>query len=470
MFRKSTFDHDIPTAAGVYLSFMMLSLYGPLLTEFTIVSRLEQAQNNKEVTEICLRDVDLTPAVCQALSNLLSFDNRRFSQVELYYCQGSLAYALKIIICSGFAESLCLFAGSLDQQVWDAIGSSLEAAANLTKLRFNVSSKLWHHNLIALFRGINSSNSEVRELVLNGCTFGEGEPVSDLAGGLRENTTLHVLSLDQCYLLDFQVEEITCSLENHPCLREFREFNLYGNICRRRSLRAIGKLLVGPKTCLESIDLTWQLYDEDNDGFDLSLLAQGLKNNRTLKKLNLSRNPYITRKGIFDFSLALRENATLEQLQMRGCNLCDAKLVNLASALPSNTGLKQLWLQSTQGFGNAGITSLVKGLRENTNLEELSLPAISDPNAKDSAPADVLMELQHLLDLNRCGRRLIQSSEKVPISLWPLVLDRIWTVDFRKGYTFRHDTGSTETRTADNAIRQCNAIYYLLREKVLVEQ
>jgi hypothetical protein len=83
---------------------------------------------------------------------------------------------------------------------------------------------------------------------------------------------------------------------------------------------------------------------------------------------------------------------------------------------------------------------------------------------------DVLIELQHLLDLNRCGRRLIQSSEKVPISLWPLVLDRIWTVDFRKGYTFRHDTGSTETRTADNAIRQCNAIYYLLREKVLVEQ
>jgi hypothetical protein len=436
----------------------MLSLYGPLSTQFSVIARLEQAIQDANVAEISFREIEFTNDICQALAKLLHCDDREFTQVELYYCRGQIPAALRDLIFSNCVQSLCLFAGSVDNEICQAICQGLQEESSnncLVKLRFNT--QLSQENITTIFQGLNTTGGSCRELTLSGSNI-QDDAIPAFAAGLRQNDNLQTLALGQCYLEDEFMVQVLSALENHHSLREL---SLYGNGCHSESLRVIGKLLTTSRT-LESLDLTWQLGEDGKpppqDNFDLSPLATGLATNTTLTYLNLSRNPHITDQGIRDLATALIHNSTLYHLLLRGCNISDAGLQSLASILSENHGLKKLWLQSSQTFGEKGVHFLLEGLRHNVHLKEIALPDNEYDHEK---------EMQHFLDVNRCGGRRLLQVANCPLSssFWPFVLERVGKQDIPlRGFV------SMEESKRQTAIRRANVVYYCIREGLLLER
>jgi hypothetical protein len=62
---------------------------------------------------------------------------------------------------------------------------------------------------------------------------------------------------------------------------------------------------------------------------------------------------------------------------------------------------------------------LLRSIQVNVTLEFLRLPEI--------LPREAMQEIQHHMDLNRGGRRLLQA-DNVPLGLWPVVIERITAI------------------------------------------
>ena len=101
------------------------------------------------------------------------------------------------------------------------------------------------------------------------------------------------------------------------------------------------------------------------------VLADVLKSNTTVTKLDLSRN-FIGDSGAAGLAEALKSNTTLTVLNMSNNDIGDAGAAGLAEALKSNTTLTDLDL-SSNAIGAAGAAGLAKSLQSNATLTKLDL-------------------------------------------------------------------------------------------------
>ena len=107
-------------------------------------------------------------------------------------------------------------------------------------------------------------------------------------------------------------------------------------------------------------------------GYDwVFVLAEALKTNTTLTKLDLSVNNFGA-EGVAALAAALRTNTTLTKLDLSVNNLGAEGVAALAAALRTNTPLTELNLCGNN-FGAEGVAALAAALQTNTTLTKLNL-------------------------------------------------------------------------------------------------
>lgn len=175
-----------------------------------------------------------------------------------------------------------------------------------------------------------------------------------------------------------------------------------------------------------------------------SLIAEWLKENDTIEFVGLARNEFGP-IGTTAITNAIRSHKSLKDLYLTGTPVGDEGASCIAQCLIENTALE------TVSFGNFGETGLkafvealplmhrikapyfdglsgftheiadgfVEGIHCNTNLESIRFHR--DNEAVPEHAAAIVPQVEHLLKLNRAGRK-IPKSTNVPSALWPRVL------------------------------------------------
>jgi len=95
------------------------------------------------------------------------------------------------------------------------------------------------------------------------------------------------------------------------------------------------------------------LVERGMTAHDATAVAEILKSNTSVTKVNLNGNKEIGDEGAKALAEALKVNTTLKELYLYGCGIGDGGAAALAEALRSNTSLTELGL-SGNGFGEQG--------------------------------------------------------------------------------------------------------------------
>jgi hypothetical protein len=269
---------------------------------------------------------------------------------------------------------------------------------------------------------------------------------------------LKVLHINKCNLADYLLAFfITTTVAHHPTLTEL---TVKGSHCQQQSLLSLSRVLASPSSQIVS-----------------TTPSSSLSGRLTVLSLT---NQVLTEDvvpGLAEFCRSLRFATFLTFLSLGDYMLHEPEMRALVHSLGKMPFLTSLSLM-TCGMTSQSIQHFCReGLQLNTipSLRALSIPedakdAISTALVFNTSLERLLMEGRSekhtfYLDLNRGGRRLLQQKPKtttdapasaVPISLWPLVLDRAMHPRAEKFYY-----GGQQ--------RHVDVLFCLLRNKILLE-
>jgi hypothetical protein len=141
----------------------------------------------------------------------------------------------------------------------------------------------------------------------------------------------------------------------------------------------------------------------------------------------------------------------LEVLHLSFNNIQAPGILELARQLGKIRSLKKIclernpWIQTREARDKC-YAALLQGMMNNYSIEYLH-PIQRSPQA---------ILLQHYMDLNRAGRRILTSSDPVPLGLWPWVLERAGKMNWSsKVYD--------EITDAQARVRCANVVFFFLR-------
>ncbi|MGK3757796.1 MAG: Ran GTPase-activating protein (RanGAP) involved in mRNA processing and transport [Bacillariaceae sp.] len=306
------------------------------------------------------------------------------------------------------------------------------------------------------------------------------EQVEALSNGLRSNNTLHTLDLSRSRIDDFSVlaeglrgscvkgiklrsiglrdthvTTMMTSLESCPALESLDlSFN------HIRNLTTLGKFLRCADCNLRELSIGYQnVWQSPN--IDIGELAEALKVNKTLITLKLPRNKLIDSDAII-ISMALMENSTLENLDVRENNFSDIGIIHLAKTARDNSkGLRKIYT-SNNPFGKSGSLALLEAAATNFDLIHI------DTNCKDDDRIN--KQIRYHIALNRGGRKLLL--ENPPLAIWPLAMERS-QIHLEEYYANNSNNNNIiddddddmdlETSSCDINMRS-DVLYYLLKE------
>ncbi|KAK7165692.1 hypothetical protein R3I93_005690 [Phoxinus phoxinus] len=167
-----------------------------------------------------------------------------------------------------------------------------------------------------------------------------------------------------CKITDEGCAALTSALRSNSPLREL---DLSGNIIGDKGLTLLSDGLKDPHCKLEKLTLCeCKITDEG-----CAALASALRSNSLLRELDLTEN-IIGDKGLKLLSDGLKDpHCKLEKLELWGCNITDEGCAALTSALRSNSLLRELDLTENI-IGDKGLTLLSDGLKDpHCKLEKL---------------------------------------------------------------------------------------------------
>lgn len=169
----------------------------------------------------------------------------------------------------------------------------------------------------------------------------------------EKNTLLEVSLSNNCigevgYVLLAQV------LENNKTLQKLEIFESDVSPMGHGDIVAVGRMLTKNCTLLE-------LSLEDNLSNKITEIADALRVNRSLKRLNLG-GCSIGNNGFSELAAALEKNDSLEYLDMTNNNIEEEGVKDLTKFLLANpkSALTHLILTDNQGIGSKGVISLAE--------------------------------------------------------------------------------------------------------------
>jgi Ran GTPase-activating protein (RanGAP) involved in mRNA processing and transport len=455
-----------------------INIDGQLMDSATIAGVLREAKNRPQVREMTLRNVQIDETVAKGIDDLFQ-TNKAWTKVESIHCSGMLS---RVIQASIPWTQQFLFTGNvpiahnprygLDDDSLKAIGEELE--------RDNIDNANANAN-VATITGITAGHTALTTLSLKGsrlaeegfrrfceglaqsatletlqmsCCALENEDVILLASALRRNKHLKSFSLADCRFgslsrsippsnasastssseseVDVEEEEeetftqstnntspqshfplVLEALAHHPTLESL---NVYGMFCNDQSMEALGEMLKSQETKLWHLGLKNNIRHPEGK-VNVRPILQALRQNTSLTYLKLTGANFNDEDVDTLSSILAESNWTLRGLSITDNAIGDQGLLAFASRMSNMKGLRYLDVQRNP-ITDRSKNAMVAALEDNVELERLDLDGSWDPNKS------------RWLCLNRGGRRLLQDSDNVRPSLWPLILDRAYKMQF----------------------------------------
>jgi hypothetical protein len=279
------------------------------------------------------------------------------------------------------------------------------------------------------------SSSRLKTLQLTDVSFQDEEAMSALVSGLRQNSTLQTVAFKDCGIIDAHVFQIVEALLSNPSLRDL-ELNWIE--CGVQGITALANL-VSKNRKLEALALT-----SSNLTSPIHPLVKSLKDHPSLKGLALSDN-CLYDADLGNLAEVLSTCSRLERLDLSWNLLTHDGLELLLASQPLPSNLRWLGLIENCFDRDKSPRLILKTLEENPRLGQVCHNHVRADNIR--------REILHVMDFNQSGRYLLGNDYDhcVPLSLWPLVLNRAYNV-----------LGAT---------RGANAIFHLLQgQPTLMQQ
>jgi hypothetical protein len=409
------------------------------------VEELNQA-NVDEITALHFAHYHFEDIIVRAVIDLLhrTFQKGRLlGCLKLYDCTGQVDEILRVASSLDMFDKITLAGDSeISQHGFWSISSAMKFNKRLTKLDLSYM-EITRQQAAALGAGLVTFNSQnhFKELRMSDITFADGA-IGELAAGLKQNSSLCFLRVQSCDLGDAELAELVDAVGSHSSLKALR---LWGNAGQEHALVALGKVLSSRSCQLEILDFSSQGIDDDG-GFSghLGILAQGLRWNESLSRLDLSNNGLLD-KDVDHLGQIILATCQLETLDLSHNEITHSGFVSLTKNIPKS-------LKSFDFSGNKFEEEEV-ACHILTLLEEH--PQLWDNGFYwEDSKLPIHQKIQHFKDLNRCGRILLLARDgAIPLSVWPIVLARANTLFF---YT--------------NEKRNHNAIFHLLQGPALMQR
>jgi Ran GTPase-activating protein (RanGAP) involved in mRNA processing and transport len=440
-----------------------LAIDGMLMDSATIASVLREATKRSHVIELTLRNVAIDDVVAIAAEELFGLQ-RQWTKLDLIHCTGFIHRIVQASITKmqqfSFTGSVPIAHNprySLDVASLRALGSALQDCPRLTLVSLKgtrlsraglasfcddglakstslqtlqMSHVALEANHVSLLSNALAQNQHLTALSLAHCKFGlfsnnnhnnnnNNTNISNTNNGMAANNNAddvnvnvnanHNNNLDTHSSTQFAT--LLESLVPHPTLESL---NIYGIYCNEQSTQALSQLL-RTSSCLWHLGLKNNLRHPE-DKLTVTNLINALQDNTQLTYLQLSGNN-VDNADMEALSRILTHNTTLRALSLTANAIGDDGLLSVATRLPDMKALRYLDVQRNK-FSERSKGPIVQALQENMELERLDLDGTWDALKS------------YYLSLNKGGRRLLQSSNNCPLSLWPLVLERANTLPF----------------------------------------
>jgi hypothetical protein len=196
---------------------------------------------------------------------------------------------------------------------------------------------------------------------------------------------------------------------------------------------ALGDILADPSCMLQDLSWRGRLWERSSQVDDADALIDGLKKNQSLKRLDLS-NRHLG-DSVFE---ELSEHSSLEHLVLHSNPIerLDFQIAGPAQA-PMICRLRCLDLTDSEVYVKRQDFHIEE--RNKTILQQIvkDHPLLSDVGGDFDKSALYSPETQALLDFNRSGRALLTAGQKLPSSIWPIVLERANKIFENKNAMYR---------------------------------
>ncbi|XP_051763715.1 NACHT, LRR and PYD domains-containing protein 12-like isoform X4 [Ctenopharyngodon idella] len=376
-----------------------------------------------KLENLMLYDCNITAEGCAALASAL----RSNSQLrELNLSENKIGDEGLMLLSDGLKdphcklENLMLWGCDITAEGCAALASALRSNSLLRELDLS-ENKIGGQGLTLLSDELKDPHCKLEKLWLSQCNITD-EGCAALTSALRSNSHLTELNLSEnkigdegLMLLSDGLMDPHCKLENLMLSRcnitaegcaalasalrsnsHLRELNLSGNIIGDGGLTLLSDGLKDPHCKLEKL---W-LFDCNITAEGCAALASALRSNSHLRELNLSGN-IIGDGGLTLLSDGLKDpHCKLEKLRLWGCNITAEGCAVLASALRSNSHLRELDLTDNK-IGGGGLTLLSDGLKDpHCKLEKLRLEDCNITAEGCAALASALRSNSHLRELD----------------------------------------------------------------------
>jgi len=372
------------------------------------MEQLDHVKDDPDINQICLLRLEMNDQLSSCLSRIVKIDGRSWRSLKLVDCPvGVLDDTHDKVLLDTLSQFDQLFLQTThnttdtSQCIFPVRGASQVSTVRLCINNFDESLAQ------TLKQCLSTTNSILTDLCLSGSRRC-GPQVAILAEAFRANQSLEKLDLGDCQLNDDHLALLLGALCGHPKLKQLDVSN---NNLSNRTLQVLRDILVHPDCHLEAVDLGLQ-----RRSVNVSLLALAIAQNPpSLKRLYLSNCGLVDSK-VFPLINALTLNTHLESLDLsKNRQLTDQFLIYLGHHLPRLhlTSLNVLNLHPSSG-SPAAMRAMSEGLRQNTHLELLRLVFWKELISS--------RWIQVYINWNRGGRRALE--EKVPLALWPLILER----------------------------------------------
>ncbi len=439
-----------------------LNIDGMLLDSATIAGVLREAKNRPNVKEMTLRNVQVDEVVAKGIEDLFQSGSKVWNKTETIHCSGLLSRMIQASLPwtehFGYTGSVPIAHNpryGLDEASLLALGKALATECddsavaskagpsppNLITLSLK-GTRLTNDGFMHFCEGLAQSTT-LKTFQMSHCAL-EDEDVSLLASALRRNQHLTSLSLAHCKVgsilpqpassnisgSDASFSDSTTqstnntnpqthfsvlleSLVDHPRLEML---NISGMYCSEQSVRALGNLLRAPQSKLWHLALKNNLSHPEGK-LNVEPILMALTFNKQLTYLQLAGNNLSNDDADSIGGILEESNSTLRALLLTNNLIGDAGLLSFARRLPRIKSLRYLDLQRNH-FTDESKKPMIAALKDNTEMERLDLDGTWN------------QEKSWWLSLNRGGRRLLQSSDSVHSSLWPLILERSYKIHY----------------------------------------
>lgn len=438
---------------------------------------LWNAKNDLACHELELREIEFDPSLASALIDLLP-TVQHWHTFRLINCHGgNIVNDVITAICTSCqlpirTVELQQRISSVDSTTFFAITYGLKYAKHWRHLSLGVST-LDYEAGNNMARAI-ARNTWLETLNLSNSTIAPAA-ISPLSFGLRLNRTLQKIVLDGCALDDDQMATILMALQDHPSLRSL---SLQQNQCHDQGMGAIAALL-HYNLALEELDMSYLIRkkkepqavveeevkeeivpepDDKNDGVEESKDEQvdeeapkeeSVKEdtakepvedtpkepepepeeeetqkvrNTSLKTFQLAGN-YLTDAFVESLLNVFGQGSALRELNLFGNRITDHGLRLIIKKIPKLEHLHSLWLNHNP-FGPEAARELIPLMKTNFAIQDINIRSFDNPSMDE-----IQERLEHYCRLNRGGRRIFAKPKStVPLSLWPLVMERAHTI------------------------------------------